>query len=237
MSNQQLDALITVRRSDWNAKERPRPLTPVDHPYLEIHHTGHIGHYSRAPLGLAKDIETDHLKRGWNGPFYGLMIATDGRIIELRGAGWRSIGTHKPRYNDNTPVDPAALCIVLPGDYTINPPTNFQIAALDRIRATLPDPRLRWHNMRDATSCPGNKLIVELQRLNHKPLPDLPPLPANEETTMFIARRPDNHHVLTDGFRQRTFRNWEEMTKYRDQLGLKVVDLSNEEFAQLQPAK
>jgi hypothetical protein len=169
VSNLALDALIDHRRRDWGGGQRPRALTPVVHPYIEVHHSAGASHYDRDPLAVALTIERDHLGRGWNGAFYGLLVATDGRIIELRGVGWRSIGEHRARYGDGTTVDPGSLTVLLPGDYVTQHTTAAQRNSLDRIRAAVPDPRLRWHGMRDNTACPGTYGRAALQLLNARP--------------------------------------------------------------------
>lgn len=169
MSNLALDSLIDHRRRDWGGGARPRALTPVVHPYIEVHHSAGASHYDRDPLAVALAIERDHLGRGWNGAFYGLLVATDGRIIELRGVGWRSIGEHRARYNDGSPVDPRALCVLLPGNYVAQRTTDAQRRALDRLRAAVADPRLRWHGMRDNTACCGTYAITACRQLNTRP--------------------------------------------------------------------
>ena len=170
MSNVALDALVDVRRSEWGGKPRPRALTPVaEHPRIEVHHSAAPDHYRRDPLVVAAEIERYHLGLGWNGAFYGLLIALDGRIVELRGIGWRSIGAHRARYDDGTPVDPQALCVLLPGDYRTQRPTAAQRSSLDRLRAAAPDPILWWHGQRDATACPGTHAIQMCRDLNAHP--------------------------------------------------------------------
>lgn len=161
-----LAAEIDVTRSQWGGGARPRPLTPATHRRAELHHTGVLRHASMDPLEVAREIEAYHLSLGWNGAFYGLMPARDGRIIELRGIGWRSIGSHRPTYNDGTPVDRDALCVVLPGDYRHVFLTEPQVAALRRIRRHLPDRRIRDHGERDNTACPGTHATYARNLLN-----------------------------------------------------------------------
>ncbi|MGY6501653.1 MAG: hypothetical protein ACXIVQ_12295 [Acidimicrobiales bacterium] len=141
-----------------------------------MHHTGVAGHASQAAEVVARSIERDHLARGWNGAFYGLLAARDGRLLELRGPGWRSIGDHSPTYRDGTPVDPSALCVVLPGDYRYTHPTVGQADSLKRLRLCVADRGLRTHGQREATACPGVHAQYMADLLNLDPH-SIPPPP------------------------------------------------------------
>lgn len=164
--NTALDSLIDVRRGQWGGGKFPRAHAIVEtHPYVEIHHSVYP-----ARLGGAEQcrrIEQQHLNLEWNGAFYGLGVEVPtGLIYELRGIHRRSIGAYNPKYNDGTWVSPNALCVVLLADMresTITPQVRH---SLDLIRGTLPDPVVRWHNMRDATACPGPNTIPVLERMN-----------------------------------------------------------------------
>lgn len=162
----QLKALIDVTRKDWGGGARPRPLTPVVHPYPEVHHS--VYSESLPLIEHARRIESQHLGQGWNGSFYNLGIHNQsGQIIELRGPGWKSIGAYESPYSDGSPVDPRALTIVLFGDFTHSEVSDAAQRSLQRIRAILPDKRMRWHRMRAKTACPGNRAVPVLQTLNH----------------------------------------------------------------------
>lgn len=158
-----------IPRSEWGGEIRPRKLVKVTHPYVEVHHSGVLRHYSTDPLTVALEIERDHLGRGWAGTFYGLEIPADGRLIEGRGIGYRSIGKHRKYYDDGTPVDRDALTVLLHGDYRTDQVTPAQLATLDALRSLVPDRRLRWHRMRDNTACPGTNAIEACRKLNARP--------------------------------------------------------------------
>ncbi|MDZ7732191.1 MAG: hypothetical protein U5R31_02985 [Acidimicrobiia bacterium] len=172
MSNAALAALVDHPRSDWTDQTRPRALTSVDHPCGEVHHTAVARHADMDPADVLREVEDYHLGLGWNGGFYGVLLARDGELWELRGVGWRSIGRYRPTYDDGTPVDPRALCIVLPGDYGQTSLTTAQQATLQRLRIALPDDRLRWHGQRAETACCGARAIARIDTLNQTPPED-----------------------------------------------------------------
>ncbi len=187
MSNSTLAALVDHDRADWwHDDPRPRPLTAVTHPYIEVHHSAVRGHYQRLPADVLRDIERGHRNRGWNGIFYGLLIDLDGEIWEARGVGWRSIGDHRARYDDGTVVDPAALTVLLPGDYRFDPVTLAQEHALDRLRAAAPDAHMHWHGQRDATECCGTRAISTVRTLNARPPHTTPPQHPQTEDDMLL---------------------------------------------------
>lgn len=216
MSNAAIAALVQHPRHRWTPRARPRPLTPVlRHPYAEVHHSGARVHYQRLLAGagdvtarfaqLLRDIEADHLGRGWNGFFYGVAInPVDGSLWAGREVGWRSIGDHAERYHDGTRVDPHALCVLVPGDWRFDPVPRPVLDTLDRIRAAIPDPRLRWHGMRPpATACPGTNMVAELERLNTRPPGDTmetePPKLARHDGQWYIIRPSGLRTPISDG--------------------------------------
>lgn len=153
MSNAAIDALVNVRRDQWGASAFPRPHSQVTHTHVEVHHDVYPA--ARPPEQHCRSIETDHLARKWNGPFYNLGLSRDGRLYELRGVGHKSYAT--------------ALTVVLFGDYENDVDlTDAQVQTLQRLRGVLTAP-LDWHQARHqrtgdgvASACPGRNVIPKL---------------------------------------------------------------------------
>lgn len=190
--------IFDALRSAWGGGARPRPLVPVTHPYVEVHHDVYPA--TLPPDEHCRAIEKQHLKQGWNGAFYNVGLDLDGRLWELRGWGWRSIGSHAPRYSDGSPVSASALTVVLFGNYQHTRPTSRQETALEKLRSAVPDRRLRWHSMRAATACPGAHTVPVLQRMNAKPPKPAPhpapPTPEDDDMVYVLHDATTNEHFL-----------------------------------------
>lgn len=179
---------VDFTRASWEGGARPRPLVAASHPYAEVHHDVYPA--SLPPVEHARAIERQHLAQGWNGSFYNLGLDRDGKFWELRGYGWRSIGSHAARYDDGTPVNPAALTVVLFGNYEYSALTPAQRVGLDKVRQTVPDQRLRWHRMRAATACPGSNAVPVLTEINAdtpQEAPDMTPEQADQLNDLHFA--------------------------------------------------
>lgn len=87
MSNLSLDALVDVRRAQWGGGARPRALTPVVHPYLEVHHSAVAGHYDRVSTATSSGCSSRMLHawnsggRGINRP--GVVLTPGQNLIRL----------------------------------------------------------------------------------------------------------------------------------------------------------
>lgn len=173
-----------VSRSAWGALPPVRPIPPVGHTHVEVHHGASSNAVAdRDPARVLREYQRYHLSKGWRDLFYCLGLSPDGRLWEGRGIGRKSAGS--------------ALTVVLLGDYTNREPTDGQKAQILKL-ADLYGGRHRidWHarraaGTRYASSCPGAACIAWLRHIKTTPI--TPPItPAEVVDVHFIPEQSDS---------------------------------------------
>ncbi|MFA5711826.1 N-acetylmuramoyl-L-alanine amidase [Mycolicibacterium sp.] len=221
--------IITRVELGLRAPRRP-PLRIPTPTRTWLHHTAGPG----TDAAAVRAVQAWHMDgRGWSDIAYPVLVG-DGQVYEGRGA-----------LVDHLTADPiGSFVLCLMGNRHTHPVPRADIDAAAWLLAHAllsgwtTSPILGGH--RDIpgtpwTACPGDHGIAAIPAINTGAERIIRSLTALEDPTMFIARRPDNHYELTDGFARRPFRDWSEMIKYRDKLGLRVIDLSHAEFDQIRP--
>lgn len=148
----------TLTRDQWGAlelRDDARPQEPAELPGVEVHHS--VGLYSTTQLDrFMQELEGDHRSRDWPGPWYALVIWTDGTPAEGRGVLWRS-----------PPAEHLTVCFA--GNYDHQHPSDQQLDTLQAIRLELAIAggglELVKHRDRARVSCPGDHLAAALDDL------------------------------------------------------------------------
>ena len=146
-----------ITRRQWGAKPFPRRHVTVDNADL----VGVEGHHSVTPARWtaeehARNIESDHLGRGWNGPYYSWGIHESGDVIELRG--WRR-SQGPSQWRDGLYYAPVVFLMDSRTDeLTEGHRAGWRflrsLVLLSHDDATL----IGWHNQRAITYCPGEPI-------------------------------------------------------------------------------
>ena len=165
-----LKAVIDVKRTEWGARQPARQLKPAPNlaPWwedVEVHHGG-ADNLTRDGMEGVPAIQNAQINSGrYSDIWYHLLIDASGKIFEGRGVDWMN-NSQGRRY----------LTVQFVGGYTTAGANPLQLEALQRIRQALvaDNPTasnvLRWHRERDATACPGDKLVDQLRAIQAKEL-------------------------------------------------------------------
>jgi N-acetylmuramoyl-L-alanine amidase len=159
-----------IPRAEWGARHgrgSALPDTPLGE--VVVHTSDRL---NPDDTSLERDIarvqatETHHVRdRGFVGIGYSFVISPAGRIFE--GRGWLREGAHTEGRNRGS----HGFCFL--GDGDREPATDAQWTAAHwligegiRVGAVTPDPKIAPHSAYDrAKTCPGTKILVELDRL------------------------------------------------------------------------
>jgi hypothetical protein len=207
-----------VTRAEWGADESIRRAQPVYSPTLQaavIHHTVTSNTYSASDAAsIVNGIYVYHVKHnGWNDIGYNLLVDKYGQVFEGRKGGVTRnvLGAHSGGFNTNT------TGIALLGTYSSAQTTTAQRAALVhllswRLDIAHVDPRgsstltsagndkysagsrvvkrnVSGHRDLYSTSCPGNALYADIDRLRAEAWQDGGPKIAGPAVT--VAKRSD----------------------------------------------
>jgi N-acetyl-anhydromuramyl-L-alanine amidase AmpD len=117
---------------------------------IVVHHT------ASNPDITVEDIHQMHLRNGWTGIGYHLVIYPDGSVHQ--GRPIEMLGAHCQGYNNRS------IGINLTGNFEEIQPTQAQVDALVLLLADLmrqyniPPEQVTGHNVWNATACPGANL-------------------------------------------------------------------------------
>lgn len=197
-----------IPQADWRDTTRPShaPARTSPPPGVEFHHTGGRRAKTRAELiAVAQSIYDDHVhRRGWRDIFYGILLG-DHHALDARGIG---------RLTANDPPVPD-LVVSFVGNYEHDHPTVDQLHNAAQARRLVVDhgggTRVRKHNQRAETDCPGLHIIRALPTIpiaGQAPLAGFPPL-------KIPPPAPDYPGLATLGHRGRHVSTWQRVLNQR----------------------
>lgn len=196
-----MSALIT--RHQWGAAPPARRPIPDELPWTELDL-----HHSVTPMGgigRVKQIQKDHLSRGWRDIAYNTLVCDDGPV--------EGIGVGVQHLNTGAGVS-GTICAV--GDFHANPvPPHIaehiaQLVAHGYLSGWWPPRITRPHRQIAATACPGDHLVAAIPSINARaaqiladltdPGPTQPPVPPappalEEDPPMWFVL----HDIAPDG--------------------------------------
>jgi hypothetical protein len=163
-----------IGRSEWGAVHgagAPVPRRPVSR--VVVHHSKEPDIPAGTPLEEVHRrvgaIERFHVQtNGWHGIGYNFMVDQDGRAIE--GRGWGRAGAHAGNAAVNQ--DSVGLCFLIDGEVH-EPSEAAWTAAAELIREgvergeIVENFRVTGHRDHRSTTCPGDAIYDQLDRLRH----------------------------------------------------------------------
>jgi hypothetical protein len=158
---------VTVHsRAAWNARA-PNCISSTTPNRVTIHHTVTPTRDSLSPQARLRQIQNFHMNsRGWCDIGYNFLVSRDGRL--WRGRGSTRLGAHVANNNSGN------VGISFMGTHTNTTITNKQMCNTAKLLSWLDVHRpavslnrsdVKGHRQYGGTSCPGNSLYGQLDRM------------------------------------------------------------------------
>ncbi|KAL1130488.1 hypothetical protein AAG570_011736 [Ranatra chinensis] len=161
-----------VTRGEWFALIKTDyykipPLTEFPAPFVVIIHTTGSNCFTQQTCSVAvKNIQADHLSRGWGDIGYNFLVGGDGYIYE--GLGWNKKGAHTIALNARS------IGVAFIGNFMLEPPPKVQThAAQLLLKIGEENGKLRSnytllaHRQVANTLSPGTMLTEEIKKWPH----------------------------------------------------------------------
>lgn len=148
-------------RSEWGSQAHDLQPTTLDTTsVLYVHHSVTFVPASASTTHERthmRQLEAEHLARGFLGIGYSYVVFPSGRVYEGRTFGWLPAATAD--HNSHS----GAVCLV--GNFETQPTTWAARRSLIELARRFPGKHLQGHRDAVATACPGKNLYAQLPRI------------------------------------------------------------------------